>query len=348
MIKISTIRLDADLNPNRTKDGRFGFKGAKFDPMTQAKTRLSNQFSELRKMQREADAMVGTADEGSPAHQRKLAAIGKKRQAIAETQDMIDRLKAEPVKPKEPEKPKVHPADEVLARLQAKGVLVIGDVSGNDEPDLSRKMFIQKLQTLEENTGIDGAKFISSFEHIPVRDGTLQILTPSSKNQIIVMIRGGGGEMSRKFLRGTDDQWYVENDFFELGERHQGQGIGKRVLRDQFESYQGSSIKRVEVFAAMDAGGYTWGRFGFAPTEKYQFEYLSNDLVTRSKNNNDSEGENLARNIKDAKSFRAFVDSSKGKEYLPGRAWRGNFLLNDQASVNRFNAYTGASIKVKD
>jgi len=120
----TVIHIDVDLNPIRTKDGRFGDKASKFDPMTSAKTRLSNQFSELRKMEKEEAGM----EKGSPAHMRKVAAIEKKQQAIKETQDMMERLKAEPVqanKPKEPEPPpppKVDPLEKLNIPQQVKDI----------------------------------------------------------------------------------------------------------------------------------------------------------------------------------------------------------------------------------
>ena len=163
-MRIPTVLFDADMNPNRTKDGRFGDKGARFDPMTQAKTRLSNQYSELRKMQRESDDMANSGESGSPAHQRKLAAIEKKKQSIAETHDMMDRLKGTPVsQPSSNQKTSA----QVLESLKKNNVQTVGDVTKTQNEKQRDAHFLEQLSLMEKVTGIDSTKFLESFSHLP-------------------------------------------------------------------------------------------------------------------------------------------------------------------------------------
>lgn len=346
-IPVIVFREDADLNPNREKNGRFGLKAA-VDPIKAAKTKLSLQRSELKAMERKREEVAKAG--GSEKELARLdLGLSRKREAIKATQDLVERMKAEPGKGLEPEKPKVHPIDEMLKRFQAKGIQVIGDDSTlRDSEEKSRAAFIEKLQRLESETGIDGAKFLSSFEHMPGSTGTLRMTDNSNGKFYTEFTSGRGVKMHRKFQKGSDGKWFVKNELFSLDAQSQGQGIGKKVLRDQFESYQGSKIDRVEVEATLTAGAYTWGRFGFTPRDKQQYEDLSNYLVIRSKNNKDAIGEKLARRIRDPQTFREFVDSEKGKSYLPGLFWNGAFHFNDKPSVDRFNTYTGASLKVKE
>lgn len=345
-IPVIVFREDADLNPNRGKDGRFGLKAA-VDPMKAAKTKLSLQRSELKAMERKREEVAKAG--GSEKELARLdLGLSRKREAIKATQDLVERMKAEPGKGLEPEKPKVHPIDEMLKRFQAKGIQVIGDSTLRNSEEKSRAAFIEKLQRLESETGIDGAKFLSSFEHMPGSTGTLRMIATPNGRFSTEFTSERGVKMNREFQKGGDGKWFVKNEFFFLDEQFQGQGTGKKVLRDQFESYQGSKIDRVEVDAGLTAGAYTWGRFGFTPRDKHQYEDLSDGLVLRSKNNKDAIGAKLARRIRDPQTFREFVDSEKGKSYLPGLFWEGAFHFNDKPSVDRFNAYTGASIKVKE
>lgn len=353
-IPVIVFREDADLNPNRQKDGRFGFKTA-VDPMKAAKTKLSLQRSELKAMERKREEVAKAG--GSEKELARLdLGLSRKRKAIKATQDLIESMKAEPGKGLEPKKSKVHLMDEMLKRFQVRGIEVFDDnVFWDSEEksraaflEKSRAAFIEKLQRLESETGIDGVKFLSSFEHMPGSRGTIRMMSNSDRSFATSFTSGRELEMCRKFQKGEDGKWFVKNDFFFLDEQSQGQGIGKKVLRDQFESYQGSKIDRVEVDAALTAGAYTWGRFGFTPRDKEQYEFISEKLVLRSRNNKDAIGEKLARRIRDPQTFREFVDSEKGKSYLPGLEWAGAFHFNDKPSVDRFNAYTGASLKVKE
>jgi GNAT superfamily N-acetyltransferase len=274
--------------------------------------------------------------------------LSRKREAIKATQDLIEKMKAEPGKGLKPEQPKVHLIDEMLKRFQAKGIEVLDDTVFWDSEEKSRAAFIEKLQRLESETGIDGAKFLSSFEHMPGSTGTIRMMSDSNRSFATRFTSGCDTEVCRKFEKGEDGKWFVKNDLFFLDDQFQGQGIGKKVLRDQFESYQGSKIDRVEVHAGLDAGAYTWGRFGFTPRDKEQYKVISERLGRLSRNNKDAIGEKLAKRIRDPQTFREFVDSEKGKSYLPGLHWEGAFHFNDKPSVDRFNAYTGASLKVKE
>jgi hypothetical protein len=45
----------------------------------------------------------------------------------------------------------------------------------------------------------------------------------------------------------------------------QGKGIGRIAMRNQIEFFRACGIRRFEITAGLEAGGYSWARFGFLP-----------------------------------------------------------------------------------
>jgi hypothetical protein len=45
----------------------------------------------------------------------------------------------------------------------------------------------------------------------------------------------------------------------------QGRGIGRTMLRNQIEFFRACGIRRFKITAGLEAGGYSWARFGFLP-----------------------------------------------------------------------------------
>lgn len=75
------------------------------------------------------------------------------------------------------------------------------------------------------------------------------------------------GGFDRTFMRERGDLIAKHDSFFVLP-AHQGGGIGARVTKAAFESYERMGVKEVRV-STVDVGKYTWARFGFSwPVEE--------------------------------------------------------------------------------
>lgn len=60
----------------------------------------------------------------------------------------------------------------------------------------------------------------------------------------------------------------------------QGQGVGRKILRNEVEFFAACGIKKFEIYASSEAGGYVWARFGFLPKSPQTGE-LKEDLKWR-------------------------------------------------------------------
>lgn len=64
--------------------------------------------------------------------------------------------------------------------------------------------------------------------------------------------------------------------------RAQSKGLGRKIIRNEIEFLKACGIKKFSVFAASEAGGYTWARFGYVP-ENDSLEFIRKK-VNRSYN----------------------------------------------------------------
>lgn len=60
----------------------------------------------------------------------------------------------------------------------------------------------------------------------------------------------------------------------------QGQGVGRKILRNELEFFAACGIQKFQIYASSEAGGYVWARFGFLPSNPKTGE-LKEDLEWR-------------------------------------------------------------------
>jgi hypothetical protein len=82
-------------------------------------------------------------------------------------------------------------------------------------------------------------------------------------------VKGGmTGRNTRRFVRAPNGELMAYHDSFVIEGEGKGAGIGKAVLKAQFDEYERMGVNRVVVHANIDVGGYAWARFGFVPTKR--------------------------------------------------------------------------------
>ena len=130
----------------------------------------------------------------------------------------------------------------------------------------------------------------------------------------------------------------------------QGTGVGKETLRSAFDTYQKLGMKKVELYANIDVGGYAWAKYGFTPTQ-FAWEDLRKTLKVRvSELGLPVEVSGPISKLLSSKDPRTIwavadigIDSGDGvpvgKRLLLGKEWKGEFDLGDESALERFNAY---------
>src|SRR5262245_19996579 len=63
------------------------------------------------------------------------------------------------------------------------------------------------------------------------------------------------------------DDKYGKSSYFKMTSSERGHDVGKQLLAANVEMYQQLGMKRVEVYANIDVGGYAWARYGYVPKQ---------------------------------------------------------------------------------
>lgn len=80
---------------------------------------------------------------------------------------------------------------------------------------------------------------------------------------------GNGVSLKRTFFVDSDGRKCVDHVLFSLPKEMQGQGVSKQVFRALYEQYKIVGVERMQVYANIDIGGYTWARYGFCIKDRY-------------------------------------------------------------------------------
>ena len=141
----------------------------------------------------------------------------------------------------------------------------------------------------------------------------------------------------------------VKHDYFDIPNELQGKGISKSVFRSLYEQYKNAGINRIDVYANITVGGYTWARYGFVANAKSYNSLLKNAEIR-------SESPNITNVTK--KDYDDFVNwikqyegkdiplweitqKSYGKDILKKSEWGGYLDLVDDNSRKIFENYLG-------
>ncbi|UEM18666.1 hypothetical protein JL100_016235 [Skermanella mucosa] len=179
-------------------------------------------------------------------------------------------------------------------------------------------------------------------------------------------VKGGmTGEISRNFYRDKAGDLVASHDGFVINGEGKGGGIGKQVLKAQFDEYERMGVSKVKVHANIDVSGYAWARFGFVPSQQSWDElrasmkfWINSDEVTTDGLGNEYQPLNIPQRQRraltrildnpDPKGIWKIADArignrNIGKELLMERDWEGEIRLDDADAMARFNHYTGRS-----
>lgn len=148
--------------------------------------------------------------------------------------------------------------------------------------------------------------------------------------------------LTRKFFVDTQGRKVVDHHLFELPRNLQGKGISKKIFNALYNQYRIVGVQRMEVFANIDVGGYTWARYGFCVEKRecaisaVQFSKLTNKQKQRivaliDKHFNDSPDKPFPMNT--------IARLPYGREALLGGYWNGMLDLTDPVQRKRFEHY---------
>lgn len=170
----------------------------------------------------------------------------------------------------------------------------------------------------------------------------LTCVVDAYSNGIAFRWSGGGVTLVRSFSVKNGVK-VVDHDLFVLPKELQNKGLSKPLFKVLYEQYKIVGVQRMEVYANMDVGGYTWARYGFCAEERktvdkaIQFRKLTTEqkeeIKTIVKSHFKSSSEPFPMN--------KIAKLPYGKKALLGGSWKGVIDLTNASQRNVFENYLG-------
>jgi phage-related protein (TIGR01555 family) len=136
----------------------------------------------------------------------------------------------------------------------------------------------------------------------------------------------------------------VYHDYMVIGPSEQGKGISQGNLAGSIPAYKAAGYTRVDVFAALDVGGYAWAKYGFVPKQG-DWNRVKDKAVVRlremMRSLSPAEVASASKILSsaDPRAIWALSDHPAGKKLLLGQNWHGSLNLNDPEQYNRCMNY---------
>lgn len=162
-----------------------------------------------------------------------------------------------------------------------------------------------------------------------------------SENSFKLKFKGTQGFELERTFENTPDGVNVYHDLFEIDEQIQGKGLSKKLFRLLYKQYQRMGVKRLDVFANINIGGYTWARYGFMAIDK---NGAMNAIIRHRKEAHDFIEDYYNKNNLPATApfpMRLISEQPWGREALIGGFWEGFIDLTDQSQREVFENYIG-------
>ncbi|MCX7999434.1 MAG: hypothetical protein N3A69_10870 [Leptospiraceae bacterium] len=134
-------------------------------------------------------------------------------------------------------------------------------------------------------------------------------------------------------------------ELFFIPEELQGRGFSKRILKDYFDYLRKSNVKKVNIFANKDVGGYAWARFGFMANSRAEVEKI---LLKRGKDLTEKELQEVKRLVEvyyrkrsssEPFPMKLLAKQSYGKKLLLNSSWYGHADLTDKEQLKTIYKY---------
>jgi len=147
-----------------------------------------------------------------------------------------------------------------------------------EKQNLSQKIKTEKgVKELLEKNGLKKEELVKMLVPLEYRDRTDLKYSSFYKegNSFGIHIEGGKKEtyflVDRKY---NFSKKTVFHNQISIPKQEQGQGIGKKILKDSFALYEKKGINKIKLEAADEVGTYLWAKLGFKPYGKNKEEPL--------------------------------------------------------------------------
>lgn len=154
----------------------------------------------------------------------------------------------------------------ILSEAQGTGSIAHkGPKSIDDMPGIQHLLSNQSNQALLEQTakmlegeyGTSGLK-LTGMRFIPMSENTIRL-----EGHIETKRGAAAGRITRTLRSDDEGKLVVDNDWLTLQDQYKGKGFASALYPALESWYSKSGVDRVTIHAALEDGGYVWGKAGF-------------------------------------------------------------------------------------
>lgn len=136
----------------------------------------------------------------------------------------------------------------------------------------------------------------------------------------------------------------MDHNYFEIRNPNaRGKGVSKAIHRALMPLYEKLGVNGIEVYAALDNGGYTWAQYGFRTSRREVSNLILNQIPRQYINNATKIVQDYYKKHDQSEMFPMHLISSQpwGKDALTGTYWSGKIDFNDDEQKDYFTNYIG-------
>lgn len=144
-----------------------------------------------------------------------------------------------------------------------------------------------------------------------------------------------------------DGEMIANFDLFVVPKEMQGKGFSKKVFKEYLDNLRKIGVKKINIYANKEVGGYSWARFGFSAKSRDEVENLLFQYGERLSAKEMRDAETLIEKYYSNRSenepfpMNLLADKKYGKKLLKGSSWKGYFDLTNAEQLKEFYNYVG-------
>lgn len=153
-------------------------------------------------------------------------------------------------------------------------------------------------------------------------------------------IKAPGVSVTRSFFEDGGDL-VAYHALMELDKGLQGKGVAKGIIRSLLPAYEKMGVDRIEVYASLSAGGYTWARFGFKTEHSETSQIVSTMKSKTYAKRAQAIIDNFYKTHDTHEGFPVNLIASQpwGKKALAGTDWLGYVDMHDKEQLDYMKRY---------
>lgn len=170
-----------------------------------------------------------------------------------------------------------------LKAIEERGVNITGLGENGADWDEIGKGVVQPRDFADRMYGKDyqfDEKAYARIAYSKDYNQTVLVVEASPRWGGVARVHGANVDSFQRTFLNSDSKLVVSHDYLKVSKDDRGKGAATEYFRSAIPLYEKLGVREVQVYAALDNGAYTWGKFGFKVSDSTERVHL--DGASRS------------------------------------------------------------------